>query len=128
MPVRIGAIEEITQEEFQALRRTKATRGNPEMLELLQRVQAGQAVRVPLEGGQSARGLRVAISRAAKQLGLSVETIEGDGFVAVSKAPDGAPSRGRRAAPSGNGRRTRGRRGQAPATDDAFTVEAEEEM
>ena len=36
--------------------------------------------------GQSARGLRVAISRAATSRGLSVETLEGEGFVAVRQA------------------------------------------
>jgi hypothetical protein len=44
------------------------------------------AARVPLVEGQSARGLRTAISRAATSLGLSVETLEGEGFVAVRKA------------------------------------------
>jgi hypothetical protein len=35
-------------------------------------------VRVPLVEGQTARGLRVAISRAATSRGLSVETGEGE--------------------------------------------------
>jgi len=54
---------------------------------------------------QIARGLRTAITRAATSRGLSVETIEGEGFVAVKKrdanrkgqqaqATDGQRSRG----------------------------------
>jgi hypothetical protein len=45
-------------------------------------------VRVPLVDGQSARGLPTAISRAATSRGLSVETVEGEGFVAVRKADE----------------------------------------
>jgi hypothetical protein len=45
-------------------------------------------VRVPLVEGQSARGLRTAISRAATSRGLSVETVEGEGFVAVRKTDE----------------------------------------
>ena len=45
-------------------------------------------MRVPLVEGQSARGLRTAISRAATSRGLSVETVEGEGFVAVRKTDE----------------------------------------
>jgi hypothetical protein len=45
----------------------------------------GQPVQVPLVEGQSARGLRTAISRAASSRGMTVETVEGGGFVAVRK-------------------------------------------
>ena len=43
---------------------------------------------VLLVDGQSARGLRVAISRAATSRGMTVETAEGDGFVAVRKVEE----------------------------------------
>ncbi len=56
------------------------------MTALLDAITTGQPVRVPLVEGQRARGVRVAISRAATSRGLSVETLEGDGFVAVRKA------------------------------------------
>jgi hypothetical protein len=45
-------------------------------------------VRVPLVEGQSARGLRTAISRAATSRGMTVETVEGNGFVAVKKTDE----------------------------------------
>jgi hypothetical protein len=56
------------------------------MAELLAAVESGQAIKVPVDQGQTARGLRVAISRSASNRGLSVETLEGDGFVAVMQA------------------------------------------
>ncbi len=67
----------------------------------------GTPVRVPLVTGQGARGMRAAISRAATSRGLTVETVEGDGFVAVRRAEE---PRKRKAAqgPSGETRR-RGR-------------------
>ena len=45
-------------------------------------------MRVPLVEGWSARGLRSAISRAATSRGLTVETVEGEGFVAVRKVDE----------------------------------------
>ena len=83
MPVRIGQIEEMSEEEFARLRRAKRVRdANPQLVGLLDRVASGQPLRVPLEQGQSARGLRVAIARGATRRGLKVETVEGEGFVA----------------------------------------------
>jgi hypothetical protein len=58
--------------------------------------------------GQSARGLRTAISRAAGSRGLSVETVEGDGFVAVRKTDEPRTRKGK-PAPSHEGQRRRGR-------------------
>ena len=58
------------------------------MAALLAEVATGQPVRVPLVDGQSARGLRTAISRAATSRGMTVETLEGDGFVAVRKVDE----------------------------------------
>jgi hypothetical protein len=65
-------------------------------------------VRVSLIEGQSARGLRTAISRAATSRGLSVETVEGEGFVAVRKVDEWRSRRGKQA-PSTEGQRRRGR-------------------
>jgi hypothetical protein len=65
-------------------------------------------VRVSLVEGQSARGLRTTISRAATSRGLSVETVEGDGFVAVRKTDEPRTRKGKRA-PSPEGQRRRGR-------------------
>ena len=45
-------------------------------------------VQATLVEGQSARGLRTAISRAATSRGLSVVTLEGEGFVAVRTADE----------------------------------------
>ena len=83
MPVKIGTFEAFSVEEFDILRQQKRGTANPAMVELLHEVTAGRPMRVPLVEGQSARGLRMAISRAATSRGLSVETVEGDGFVAV---------------------------------------------
>jgi hypothetical protein len=58
--------------------------------------------------GQSARGLRTAISRAATSRGLTVETVEGDGFVAVRKSDEPRSRKGKQA-PATDGQRRRGR-------------------
>src|SRR4051794_15742439 len=85
MPVKIESFEPLSEDEFTALRQLKAGKTDPAMAALLAEIATGQPVRVPLVEGQSARGLRTAISRAASSRGLSVETVEGDGFVAVRK-------------------------------------------
>src|SRR5688572_17652723 len=91
MPVKIGSFEPLSEEEFTALQQQKERKTDPAMVALLVEIEAGRPVRVSLVEGQSARGLRTAISRAATSRGLSVETVEGDGFVAVRKvdAPRG---------------------------------------
>ena len=85
MPVKIGSFEPLSEDEFHALRQQKARKTDPAMVALLAEVESGRPVRVPLVEGQSARGLRTAISRAATSRGLNVETVEGEGFVAVRK-------------------------------------------
>jgi hypothetical protein len=95
----------MSEEEFDALRRQKARKANPVMAQLLDEVERGSPIRVPLAAGQTARGLRVAIARAASSRGLSVETMEGAGFVAVRKST--APRVQKSA--SANGQRRRGR-------------------
>ena len=86
MPVKIGTFGPLSEAEFTELRQQKARKADPAMTALLDEIATGQPVKVPLVDGQSARGLRVAISRAAVTRGLSVETLEGEGFVAVKKA------------------------------------------
>ena len=108
MPVKIGSFEPLSEEEFTALRQQKARKTDPAMVALLAEVDAGRPVRVPLVEGQSARGLRTAISRAAGSRGLSVETVEGEGFVAVRKSDEPRTRKGRQA-PSTEGQRRRGR-------------------
>ena len=108
MPVKIESFEPLSDEEFTALRQQKARKTDPAMAALLDEIATGQPVRVPLVEGQSARGLRTAISRAATSRGLSVETVEGDGFVAVRKT-DASGSRQGKSAPSPEGHRRRGR-------------------
>ncbi len=56
-----------------------------------------QPVRVPLVEGKNARGLRTAISRAASSRGMSVEMVEGDGFVAVRKVDEPRTRKGKSA-------------------------------
>jgi hypothetical protein len=58
---------------------------DPVMVRLLADEETGQPVRIPLVEGQSARGLRTAISRAAGNRGMSVETVAGKGFVGMKK-------------------------------------------
>src|SRR5215210_7080999 len=88
MPVKIESFEPLSDDEFTALRQQKARKTDPAMAALLAEVEAGRPVRVPLVEGQSARGLRTAISRAATSRGLTVETVEGEGFVAVRKVDE----------------------------------------
>jgi hypothetical protein len=88
MPVKIGSFEPLSEEEFTTLRQQKARKTDPAMTALLTEIATGRPVRVPLVEGQSARGLRTAISRAASSRGMTAETVEGDGFVAVRKVDE----------------------------------------
>jgi hypothetical protein len=108
MPVKIGSFEPLSEAEFHALRQQKAGKTDPAMAALLAEIATGQPVRVPLVEGQSARGLRTAISRAAGSRGLTVETVEGEGFVAVRKADKPRTRKGNQAS-SQEGQRRRGR-------------------
>ena len=108
MPVKIGTFGPLSEAEFTELRQQKARKADPAMAALLAEVATGQPVRVPLVEGQSARGLRTAISRAASSRGMTVETVEGDGFVAVRKA-DEPRTRKSKPAPAHDGQRRRGR-------------------
>jgi hypothetical protein len=108
MPVKIGTFGPLSEAEFTELRQQKARKTDPAMAALLAEIATGQPVRVPLVAGQSARGLRTAISRAASSRGMSVETVEGDGFVAVRKTDESRTRRGK-SVPSQDGQRRRGR-------------------
>ena len=108
MPVKIESFEPLSEDEFTALRQQKARKTDPAMVALLEEVEAGRPVRVPLVEGQSARGLRTAISRAAGSRGLNVETVEGEGFVAVKKTDQPRTRKGKSAS-STEGQRRRGR-------------------
>ena len=88
MPVKIGTFGPLSEAEFTELQRQKARKADPAMAALLDEIATGRPVRVPLVEGQGARGLRVAISRAATSRGLTVETVEGEGFVAVRKVDE----------------------------------------
>jgi hypothetical protein len=108
MPVKIGTFGPLSEAEFTELQRQKARKADPAMAALLDEIATGRPVRVPLVEGQGARGLRVAISRAASSRGLTVETVEGDGFVAVRKVDEPRARKGK-PAPSAEGPRRRGR-------------------
>jgi hypothetical protein len=118
LPVKIEFFEPLSEEEFHALQQQKARKTDPAMVALLAEIATSQPVRVPLVEGQSARGLRTAISRAASSRGMTVETVEGDGFVAVRKT-DEPRSRKGKSAPSGEGQRRRGRPPKRQAHDAA---------
>ena len=98
----------MSEAEFTELRQQKVRKTDPAMAALLAEIATGQPVRVPLVEGQSARGLRTAISRAASSRGMSVETVEGDGFVAVRKTDEPRTRKGK-PAPAQDGQRRRGR-------------------
>src|SRR3954470_8996649 len=85
MPVKIESFEPFSEAEFAALRRRQGGTTDRAMVELLAEIETGQPIRVPLVQGQSARGMRAAISRAASSRGINVETVTGDGFVGVRK-------------------------------------------
>ena len=108
MPVKIGTFGPLSEAEFTELRQQKARKTDPAMAALLDEIATGRPVRVPLVEGQSARGLRTAISRAAGSRGLSVETVAGEGFVAVRKSDEQRTRKGTQAS-SGSGQRRRGR-------------------
>src|SRR5215212_5348270 len=103
MPVKIGSFEPLSEDEFTSLRQQKTRKTDPAMVALLAEVESGRPVRVPLVEGQSARGLRTATSR-----GLNVETVEGEGFVAVRKSDEPRSRKGKPASPQ-DGQRRRGR-------------------
>src|SRR5215208_2638612 len=107
MPVKIGTFGPLSEAEFTELRQQKARKTDPAMTALLAEIATGQPVRVPLVEGQSARGLRTAISRAATSRGLTVETVEGDGFVAVRKADEAGTRKGKQVPSEGQRRRGR---------------------
>jgi hypothetical protein len=108
MPVKIGSFEPLSEDEFTALQQQRGRKTDPTMVALLTEVETGRPVRVPLVEGQSARGLRTAISRAAGSRGLTVETVEGEGFVAVRKT-DEPRTRQRKPGSYPEGQRRRGR-------------------
>src|SRR5215203_3527749 len=107
MPVKIGTFGPLSEAEFTELRQQKVRKTDPAMAALLAEIATGQPVRVPLVEGQTARGLRTAISRAATSRGLTVETVEGDGFVAVRKTDEPRARKGKTS--SAEGQRRRGR-------------------
>ncbi len=109
MPVRIDRLEEMSEEEFDRLRRARPGRvTDPIMEELLDRLEAGERVRVPVAAEQSVRGLRVAVGWRASQRGMKVEAVEGDGFVGFRRADAPALQQGKRQ-PVAEGQRKRGR-------------------
>jgi hypothetical protein len=75
----------LSDAEFDALRKTQGGTTDRAMVALLAEIKTGLPVRVPLVEGQSARGLRAAISRAASSHRINMETVARDGFVAVKK-------------------------------------------
>jgi hypothetical protein len=79
-------------------------------------------VQVPLIDGQSARGLRTAISRAASSRGMTVETVEGDGFVAVRKVDEPRARKQTQLSAEPGKRRGRPRKQQDHALDEVLAV------
>src|SRR5215216_5050163 len=121
MPVKIGTFGPLSEAEFTELRQQKARKTDPAMAALLDEIASGRPVRVSLVEGQSARGLRTAISRAAGSRGLSVETVEGEGFVAVRKVDEPRTRKGRQGS-STDGQRRRGRPPKRQEHDAAETA------
>lgn len=107
MPVNIGSFEPLSEEEFNSLRPQKGAAANPAMVELLNAVESGKPMRVMVEEGQNAKGLRIAIARAATRQGLNVETLAGDGFIAVKRVDEPRGRKSATGAPVGGKRRGR---------------------
>ncbi len=108
MPVKIGTFSPLSDEGFIALQQQKMRKTDSAMTALLAEIATGQSVRAPLLEGQSARGLRTGISRAASSRGMAVETVEGDGFVAVRMVDEPRTRKGKQE-PAHHGQRRRGR-------------------
>ena len=125
MPLKIGTFGPLSEAEFTELRQQKARKTDPAMAALLDEVATGRPVRVPLAEGQGARGLRTAISRAAGSRRLTVETVEGVGFVAVRKVDEPRTRKGKQAA-SGEGQRRRGRPPKRREQDEAEIASRED--
>jgi hypothetical protein len=87
---------------------------DPVMVRLLAEEETGQPVRIPLVEGQSARGLRTAISRAAGNRGMSVETVAGKGFVGMKKVDQPRQAKRQQPAPGAG----QGRSGERASTTD----------
>ena len=107
MPVKISSFEPLSEDEFTALPQ-KALKIDPAMVALLTELDPGQPGAGAAGGGTECPGLRTAISRAATSRGLSVETVEGEGFVAVKKTDEPRSRKGKPASPQ-DGQRRRGR-------------------
>jgi hypothetical protein len=122
MPVKIGTFGPLSEAEFTELRQQKARKTDPAMTALLAEIATGQAVRVPLVEGQSARGLRTAISRAASSRGMTVETVEGDGFVAVRKTDDPRARKQTQQSAEPGKRRSRPRKQQDHSLDEVLAA------
>ena len=122
MPVKIGTFGPLSEAEFTELRQQKARKTDLAMAALLAEVATGQPVRVPLVEEQSARGLRTAISRAASSRGMSVETVEGDGFVAVRKADEPRTRKSTQQAAEPGKRRGRPRKRQDHSLDEILAA------
>ena len=126
MPVRITRFQPTSRERVEELRRSKGRRtGDPGMDELLDVLEMGEPQEIPVEEGQNARGVRIAIARAANKRGLSVETYEsqneeGTPVIVVAKSEE-PPKPKVQAQPSGNGRR----RGRPRKQDGTARLEGE---
>lgn len=110
MPVKIESFEPFSDDEFEALRQQRVRTTDSAMVRLLAEVESGHPIRIPLVEGQSARGLRTAISRAAGSRGMHVETVAGEGFVGVKKLDQPRPRRQQATPGTGQGRRGRPRK------------------
>jgi hypothetical protein len=75
---------------------------------LLAEIATSQPVRVPMVEGPPPRRLRTAISRAATSRSTTVETVKGEGFVAVRKVDEPRSRKGKQVS-SPEGQRHRGR-------------------
>jgi hypothetical protein len=91
MPVTIDSFAVMPEDEFEKLRQRSMRTTHPALDALLTQVDAGQTMRVALVDGQSARGLRTAISRVASSRGIAVETVTGDSIVAAKKVNQPKP-------------------------------------
>jgi len=95
MPVKIETFAPFSEAEFDALRQKQAGTTDRAMVALLEAISTGHLIRIALVQGQSARGMRAAISRAALSRGINVVTVAGNGSVAARKVEQPPARRGR---------------------------------
>ena len=105
------AIQDATEEQFNAILPKQAGKGmNPQLVAVLDAVEAGGIKEIRVPDASQLRGLRVALGRGAAQRGFKLEYRSDGPRLYVRKSDEPLkPQVARHEASAGNGRKTRGR-------------------